>query len=139
MRESAKEPTALLSAIDLDGPLDAMLLLKRTGAQLAVWTRDPAPLDVLTVMAATLLGSLNMMMEALGEPNPQTAVIDTDVRRMLAARVDSQVALFLIAPRTTSESALREEAQRLLGRIATHRATAKERHVTGGSRTVPAH
>ena len=50
----------LFSDADIAEPLDAVLLLKRTGTLLGAWTRRPADLEVLSVMTATLLGSVEI-------------------------------------------------------------------------------
>src|SRR5213593_3177786 len=68
---SALENASLsfLSAIDTEGGLDAVLFLRRTGSVLASWTRDGIRLDVVSVMAATMLASVDTIIEALGGPS----------------------------------------------------------------------
>src|SRR3990172_7506700 len=104
---------AVLSAIDPTAPLDAFVLFKRTGAQLALWTRNPVPSDVVTVMASTLLASAETILETLGDARPTSLTVETDRRRILFTRIDSQVALAIVAPKTLTEGALRSEAYRL--------------------------
>src|SRR5216684_5459671 len=70
---SALEPAALsfLSAVDTDLGLDAVLFLRRTGLVLASWTREGIRLDIVSVMAATMLASIDKIVEAgrLGPPS----------------------------------------------------------------------
>lgn len=110
-------PTALLSAIDPDGPLEGVLLFKRTGVALASWTRSAVPMDVVTVMAATLVGSLDTIVGALGEGSPETIFLEAESRRILIAKVEPQAALALVGPASLPEAFLRQEANRLLRQI----------------------
>lgn len=113
MRIREDVPLAVLSAIDPTLPLDAVVLFKHTGAQLALWTRNPVPSDVVTVMASTLLASAETILETPGDARPTSLTVETDRRRILFTRIDSQVALALVAPKTLTEGALRDEAYRL--------------------------
>lgn len=90
-----------------------MLLLKRTGALTACWTRNGVSAEVVSVMAATLYGSVETMVSALGGPAPSTVFIETDLRHMLLSRVDVQNVLLLVAPRSVSRSVLRRELRRI--------------------------
>jgi len=69
-RESSEvlEQSALsfLSAIDTDRGLDAALFVRRTGLVLASWTREGIRLDVVSVMAATMLASVDTIIESIG-------------------------------------------------------------------------
>ncbi len=49
---------SFLSAIDPERGIDAALFLRRTGLVLASWTREGIRLDVVSVMAATMLASI---------------------------------------------------------------------------------
>jgi len=113
MRVRDEVPVALLSAIDPDLPLDAVVLFKDTGTQLALWTRNPTPPDVVPVMASTLLASAESVLESIGDERPRTVTVETDRRRILLQRIDSQIALALVGSKTLSEGALRDEAFRL--------------------------
>lgn len=108
---------AFLEAIDPQGFLEAAVLLKRTGAQLASWTRTPVAQEVVSVMAATMLGSVETIVGALGGPNPTSVLVLTPKRRMLAHSVDAQAILFLVAPLSVREKELRAEADRIIGQI----------------------
>lgn len=90
-----------------------MLLLRRTGALIASWSRNGAAADVVSVMAATLYGSIETMVGALGSPAPSSVFLETDLRRMLLSRVGSQNVLLLVAARSVRRSVLRRELQRL--------------------------
>ena len=71
-RESSEalEEAALsfLSAIDTERGLDAVLFVRRTGLVLASWTREGTRLDVVSVMAATMLASVDTIIESVGGP-----------------------------------------------------------------------
>ena len=106
-------PFDLLSSIDPTVPLDGVVLIKNTGAQLALWTRTSVPSDVVTVMASTLLASADMILETFGEPRPSSLVVESDRRCIFFQRYDAQVTLVLIAPRSLPRSQLRDEAYRI--------------------------
>ncbi len=98
-------------------PLDAAVLFKSTGAQLAAWTREAVASDVVTVMASTLLASTEVLLENLGDVRPASFFVETDHRCILFHRIDSQVILALVAPKSVARGQLREEADRLVKRI----------------------
>ena len=71
MSVTASTPIDLSSVVESQQPLEAVLLITRTGAQLGAWTRNSVPIDVLSVMAATLIGSIETLMTALGASSPR--------------------------------------------------------------------
>jgi len=93
---------------------------------LAAWAKKPVAFDVITVMSATLLGSVDMIVQSLGGPSPQTMLVDVEGRRIFATKVDSQLALVLLSVRGVGESFLRQEAQRLIAKISATKAN--QRH-----------
>jgi len=103
---------------ELDGALEAAFLFKQTGIPLAAWTRHPVPQDVMSVMAATLWGSLDTMVRTLGGTGPRSAMLEVENRRMLATLVEPNWTLLLVAPRSVGKRRLRNEAQRLVERVA---------------------
>ena len=114
MGQAWEDIVSLPSTREPDGSLEAAILFKRTGALLSAWTRAPVAQDVVTVMAATLLGSVQTLIEAIGDASPASVILETDLRRILVAKVDSQVALLLVAPKSVSQSTLRQSARRIL-------------------------
>jgi predicted regulator of Ras-like GTPase activity (Roadblock/LC7/MglB family) len=110
-------PGDFFAGIDTEEPLDAAVLLKRNGQILAAWTRNAVPLDVITVMAATTLGSLETLMETLGAAAPQSFSVVGGDSRMLLQKVEPAAALLLVAPAKVSETYLRERARRLLAKL----------------------
>src|SRR5438094_149323 len=64
MSVTASTPIDLSSVVESREPLEAVLLITRTGTQLGTWTRNSVPVDVLSVMAATLVGSIETWMAA---------------------------------------------------------------------------
>ena len=94
--------------------LEAVFHLRRTGSLLDVRTGHPVPNEVVTVMTATLMGSVETLVEALGGQTPRTVLFEVDRRRIVIAKVDSQSLVVLIAPDGVSGSDLRREAQRIV-------------------------
>ena len=108
---------AFLSAIDLDGPADVVMLLKRTGVLLAGWTRSGVVQEVISVMAATMIGSVDTLLEALDGRSPPSMDLEAGGHRLLASRADTQCALVLISAASVSRNTLREESDRLVSLI----------------------
>lgn len=125
--------TQFLSAIDLDGPLEAALLLKRSGTPLAAWSRRGAPTDVATVMAATLEGSLETLVEAFGGPSTRAAFIKTGGWSIYVTKAEPQTLLLLAGPSVLPESFLKDEAERLLRRVSLPRTPAASRETGPGT------
>lgn len=98
--------------------IDAILFLKRTGVPIAVWTREPIPSEVVTVMAATMLSSIDTLMTVFGGKRPENVVVETDGRRILSRALDSSAILVIVAPLATRVHILRKEARRLIPRFA---------------------
>src|SRR5256712_11340558 len=97
---SALENASLsfLSSIDTEGGLDAVLFLRRTGSVLASWTRDGIRLDVVSVMAATMLASVDTIVEALGGPSSRSISATSGDRPIIATTLSSQAVPFPLAP-----------------------------------------
>jgi predicted regulator of Ras-like GTPase activity (Roadblock/LC7/MglB family) len=102
--------------------LEAALLLKTTGVPLATWTRDSVPLDVLSVMAATMWGSLDTIVHTLGGPGLRSALIEAGDRRILLAYLDPNLALFLVGSRSMGVRRMQDDARRILDEVARLRA-----------------
>ena len=116
---SALENASLsfLSAIDTDGGLDAVLFLRRTGSVLASWTRDGIRLDVVSVMAATMLASVDTIVEALGGPSSRSISVASGDRQIIATKVGSQAFLFVVAPKSVSQRYVRKAVRELVARL----------------------
>lgn len=82
-------------------------------------------MEVVTVMAATLVGSLDTIVEALGGVSPETIFLEAESRRILIAKVGPQAALALVGPASLPETFLREEASRLLRQLRASKSLAK--------------
>src|SRR5438128_9102200 len=136
---SALENASLsfLSAIDTDGGLDAVLFLRRTGSVLASWTRDGIRLDVVSVMAATMLASVDTIVEALGGPSSRSISVASGDRQIVATKVGSQAFLFVVAPRTVSQRYVQKAVRELVVRLTAASATTLQR-VAPRSSTVEA-
>lgn len=126
---SALENASLtfLSAIDTESGLDAVLFLRKTGAVLASWTREGIRLDVVSVMAATMLASVDTIVEALGGPSSRSITVTSHDRQIVATKVGSQAFLFVIAPNSVSAKYVRTTVRRLVERLTTASAATAHR------------
>jgi predicted regulator of Ras-like GTPase activity (Roadblock/LC7/MglB family) len=117
---SALEPAALsfLSAVDTDLGLDAVLFLRRTGLVLASWTREGIRLDIVSVMAATMLASIDTIVETLGGSAPRSVSVDSGQHHMVATKVNSKAFLVVIAPKRVSRRIVRKATRDLLAHLA---------------------
>src|SRR5881409_1891375 len=126
---SALESASLsfLSSIDTEGGIDAVLFLRRTGSVLASWTRDGIRLDVVSVMAATMLASVDTIIEALGGPSSRSISVASGDRQIIATKVGSQAFLFVVAPRSVSQRYVRKAIRELIARLTSASAIAPQR------------
>src|SRR5947209_11041229 len=118
---------SFLSAIDTEGGLDAVLFLRRTGSVLASWTRDGIRLDVVSVMAATMLASVDTIVEALGGPSSRSISVMSGDRQIVATKLGSQAFLFVIPPRTVSQRYVQKAVRELVVRLTAASATTLQR------------
>src|SRR2546428_14090715 len=103
MPASTPTPIDLASLVQPNDPLEAVVLFTRTGRLLAAWTRNEVPLEVVTVMAATLIGSIETMSTALGVESPREIVLLVDSRRVLALKLNPTVAVLVVASSRRSD------------------------------------
>lgn len=113
--EGAREA---LSRAGQRAALEGAFLLRRTGLPLAAWTRTSIPHEVISVMAATMLSSIETLVGVVGDPRPESIVVETDRHRLLIRAVDAGAFLVLIAPASTQAHELRREARRIVAQIA---------------------
>jgi predicted regulator of Ras-like GTPase activity (Roadblock/LC7/MglB family) len=97
--------------------LEAVVLFTRTGKMLAAWTRNEVPLEVLTVMAATLIGSIETLSTAMGGASPREITLLIDTRRVLGLKLSADVAILVVASGQMSDVALRSIAERIVRRL----------------------
>ena len=109
--------SGIFSDIEHDGFLEAAFLLKQTGIPVAAWSRSPVSQEVISVMAATMWGSLDTLVRTLGGAGPRSAVLEVENRRILATLVEPRWTLLLVAPRSVGKRRLRAEARRVLERV----------------------
>src|SRR5437773_10893068 len=110
----ASTPVDLSSLVASHAALAAVLLITRAGTQLGAWTRNTVPIDVLSVMAATLVGSIETLMTALGASSPHEVSLIIDGRRVFLTKVNSLVVLVIVAAGTMTEGALRGQMRQLV-------------------------
>ena len=120
----------LFAPSEFDGSLEAAFLLKQTGIALAAWSRTPVPEEVISVMAATMWGSLDTMIRTLGGEPPRSVLLEIEDRRILAMPVEPNWTLLLVAARSIGKRRLRHEARRILERASRLREQAAPRHPT---------
>jgi predicted regulator of Ras-like GTPase activity (Roadblock/LC7/MglB family) len=116
---SALEEASLsfLSAIDPDRGLDAALLLRRTGIVLASWSRGGIRLEVVSVMAATMLASIDTIMESLGAATPKSVWVESGDHQIAATNVGPQAFLVVIAPKTVKRRVVRNTIRDLVAHL----------------------
>ena len=114
----------LSSRIDSKGPLELALLVRRTGTILDAWARNGVSHEVVSVMTATLIASLDAIVEAVGGTSTQTAVVETDDRFLIATKVDGGAVLLLVAPRSMGIDQLRRKSLELARDVGGPRARA---------------
>ena len=68
-------------------------------------------------MAATLVGSVETMVEALHRPSPQSIRLEAEECQMVVTRVDAKSILVLLAPITVREEQVRMQAAQLAARV----------------------
>jgi len=115
-----------------NGKVDTALMIKRNGRLLAAWSHAPVSWEVLSIMAATTLGSLETLLETLRSPSPQTVAVVAGGNRILIQKVEPQGVLVLIAREAVTEAALRDIARRLLDRLPPPASAVVGRKVTLG-------
>ena len=107
----------LLSRVGEEVPLEAALLLRRTGTSLAAWTRANVQAEVVTVMAATMMGSIEAIAQAAGCPPPENVFVETDGCRLFALSLERQATLVLVASTAIAEQQLRTLASEIALRL----------------------
>ena len=110
-------PSDFFSDLSAGDRIECALLLKRNGRLLASWARDPVSLEVVTIMAATTVGSLETMMESLRAPSLQTIEIVASGMRLFVQKVEPQSVLVLMAKEAVPDAALRDAARALLAKL----------------------
>lgn len=108
---------AVFDTIDPRGSIELAIVMRRTGTVLAAWTKEEVPRDVVSVMAATMIGSIETMSEALGCPSPERATVETESCRMLAEKFGDQAVVVVVGKRETSAEALQRTARQILDRL----------------------
>ena len=84
-------------------------------------------MDVVSVMAATMLASVDTIVEALGGPSSRSISVAGGDRQIVATKVGSQAFLFVIAPRAVSQRYVRKAVRELVARLTVASATTLQR------------
>ena len=115
--EGIDEGLDFLSAVNPDGTIVAALLMRPTGSIVAGWMRESDRCEVVGVMTATLLASINMIAESVGCRAPTTVSVRCEESQLLATKVDDNAILVLIAPADTREAHLRRKTRQIVARL----------------------
>lgn len=110
-------PPDFFAAFDPLGPLEAAVVFRRNGRVLASWIKNPAAVEVVSVMSATLMGSVDTLLETLRDPGSSLMVIVAERRKIVLQKVEPSSAIVLIAPSDASEAWLREVLGRIMARL----------------------
>ncbi len=110
-------PPDFFSDLQVNERIDVGMLLKRNGRILAAWSRSPLSWEVVSIMAATMVGSLETMLETLRSPSPLAVSLVASGNRMFIQKVEPQALLVLIAREGVPEAYLRDAARRLLAKV----------------------
>ncbi len=110
-------PPDFFAELQGDSRVDVGMLLRRNGRVLAAWSRSPVSWEVVSIMAATMVGSLETMLETLRSVSPQSMTVLAGGNRFFFQKVEPQALLVLVARDGVSEVHLQELARRLLGRL----------------------
>lgn len=110
-------PSDFFTDVEFNGKIDTAMFLRRNGRVLAAWARTPVSWEVVSIMAATTLGSLETMLETLRCPSPQFVSIVAGGNRMFIQKAEPQAILVLIAKDYIPEIHLRDVARRLLAKL----------------------
>ncbi len=94
--------------------IEAVLLITPAGTQLGAWTRNPVSVDVLRVMSATLVGSIESLMNVLGSPSPHEVSLLIDARRVLVSRIGPQTLVIIVGTKGTTEMTLRTAVRKIV-------------------------
>jgi len=70
------------------------------------------------VMAATMLASVDTIIESIGGPMANEVSVDTDTHQIVATKVNSRAFLVVIAPKTVSRSVVRKTMRELIAHLA---------------------
>ena|SRR5437899_2999094 len=108
---------SVLETIDSQGFIEVALLMRRTGKILGAWTKGEISPEIVSVMAATMLGSIETISEALGRPSPERAVVETEGCRMLAEKFEPHGVLVLMGTKDLSADALQSASLRIRERV----------------------
>lgn len=130
-------PADFFADLQANDRIDTGMLLKRNGRVLAAWSRNPVSWEVVSIMAATMVGSLETMLETLRSPAPQAIAVVASGNRMLIVKVEPQALLVLVAREGVLEVHLREAARRLLAKIPPQTAAAPRQVTLGPSLREP--
>ncbi len=110
-------PADFFAELVPNGRIEMAMLLKRNGRMLAAWARSPVAWEVVSIMAATTLGSLETMLETIHAPSPEVVGIVACGNRIHVQKVDPQGMLVLVAKDVVTEAYLRDTARRILAKL----------------------
>ncbi|HYM40908.1 MAG TPA: roadblock/LC7 domain-containing protein [Thermoplasmata archaeon] len=108
---------SLVGDLHAAGQLDAAFLLTTAGEVLGSWTRNEVRHEVLGVMSATLMASIDTLMEELRGRRPDSAIVEAGDQRFLAVRTRDEHLLVIAAPTSVSPERLSAVSRALQARL----------------------
>jgi predicted regulator of Ras-like GTPase activity (Roadblock/LC7/MglB family) len=97
--------------------LDGALFLRRTGEILGAWVREGVRRDVMSVMSATAIGAIEVLMEDLQRGRPDHILIEADANRLAINRTADDDFVVLIAPPSIPKRRLVSSSRSLASRL----------------------
>lgn len=107
----------LRDASSLEG-LDALLLLRPSGTAVAEWMRPQIRKEVLCVMSATMLASVDALLEELQGRQAAEVLVEADNRRFVVLRTHDGNLLVALASHKVPKRRLVSTARDLVTRLA---------------------
>lgn len=103
---------------ELEGsPVEAAFLIRETGGILAHWARRPVRSEVVQVMGATFVASLQTLVEAFGCDTPRVVGVTTEHCHIVVRTVARNAILLLFAPRNVPRRRIEPIADRLANKV----------------------
>src|SRR5439155_697674 len=81
------------------------------------------------LIRATMLASVDTIIESVGGPTPEVISVDTDAHQILATKVNSRAFLVVIAPKKVSRAVVRKTMRGLNARLAVAGSKSTHLHV----------
>lgn len=108
---------SLLGDVETAEQLDGVFLLTSGGDVLGGWSRGRVRQEVLSIMSATMIGSVDVLLEELRGQRPRRVLVEAGGQRLLVMRTKDDNLLVLLAPSSVSTKRLSASARALQDRL----------------------